>query len=88
MDLREYLFRHDIKVAQFARKIGYNGTYINGVVNGLVEAGPRLAKTISDATSGIVPPDGICVKKRGRALMLAKKACQGEQMTFAEMENK
>lgn len=85
MDLREYLFRNDMKVSQFARSIGYNATYINGVVNGLVEPGHRLAKTISDATQGIVPTDGICTKKRGRAMRLAKKACQGEQMCFAEM---
>ncbi len=88
MDLREYLFRHELKVSQFARSIGYNPTYINGVVNGLVEPGHRLAKTISDATKGIVPEDGICSKKRGRALRLAKKACDFEQMTFAEIQNK
>jgi len=88
MNLREYLFRNDMKISQFARKIGYNPTYLNGVVNGLTEPGHRLAKTISDATDGIVPVDGICTKKRGRAAELAKKACQREQMTFAEMSNK
>lgn len=86
MDLREYLFRHELKVTEFAKKIGYNNAYLGNVMHGLYEPSPRLAKAISDATNGIVPRDGICTKKRGKAMELAKKACQLEQMTFAEMD--
>lgn len=85
MNLREYLFRSELKIAEFARKIEYNPTYINGVVNGLVKPSPRLAKAISQATGGVVPVDGICTKKRGKAAELEKKAHEVTQMSFPEM---
>jgi transcriptional regulator with XRE-family HTH domain len=88
MDLREYLFRNDIKVTQFAKKIGYNNAYLGNIMHGLYEPSPRLAQAISDATDGIVSKDGICSRKRGKALEIAKKACEHEQMTFAEIQNK
>lgn len=85
MNLREYLFRNEMKIAEFARKIEYNPTYINGIVNGLVKPSHRLAKTISLATGGIVPYDGICTKKRGKAAMLEKKEHEASQLSFPEM---
>jgi len=86
MDLREYLFRHDMSAAEFARKIDYTSGYVNDIINGFHIPSERCAKAISSATGGIVPIDGISTKKRGRALRKAKKACQGEQLCFAEME--
>ena len=86
MDLREYLFRNEMKTTHFAKKVGYSAPYINAIISGMHTPSERLAKVISLATDGIVPTDGICSKKRGRAAELAKKACQLEQMTFAEMQ--
>lgn len=87
MDLREYLFRSDMTAAEFARKIDYTPGYINDLISGYHIASERCAKAISAATGGIVDKDGICTKKRGRGLEKAKKVCQAEQMSFAEMEN-
>jgi transcriptional regulator with XRE-family HTH domain len=86
MDLREYLFRHDIKIRDFADKVGYTRNYLSSVCSGMSTPSKRCAKAISLATEGIVPIDGICTRKRGKALELAKKKEECQQMTFPEIQ--
>ena len=57
MELREYLFRHRLKVTDFAKKINYGRTYINEIVVGTKKAGRKLAYEIEKATNGEVKAD-------------------------------
>jgi len=85
MELREYLFVHDIKVCDFSEKIGYSKAHMSHVLNGHSIPSPRLAKTIFEATNGEVPVDGVCTKKRGSARRNEKKMTESEQLSFIEM---
>ena len=54
MRLKEYLFRNNIKVTTFARRIDVNRNYLNRIVLGHVRPGRFLAQTIELATNGNV----------------------------------
>ena len=54
MDLREYLFRKNLKVKAFADSIEHNRSYINAIVSGYKKPGKSLAKIIEFATQGEV----------------------------------
>lgn len=54
MDLREYLFRKQISIADFSKKIGYSRTYISLIVHKKMKPSKRLAAAIEEATEGIV----------------------------------
>ncbi len=63
MDLREYLFRERMTVADFARKLDYSRVHISGIVNGTLNASAKLARAIEKATEGKVKAE-IFVKKK------------------------
>jgi hypothetical protein len=54
MDLREYLFRKNMKISRFAREIGYSREHIEKLIRGQSYASVRLARTIQEATAGEV----------------------------------
>lgn len=62
MDLREYLFRKNIKIAQLAREIDYSGTHLGFIVRKKFLPSPKLARMIVRATKGevtmeeLIPP--------------------------------
>lgn len=88
MELREYLFRNEITVTDFSKKLGYTNSYINQIVNGKAKPSRRLAKLIFQHTYGNVPIDGIYIKERGRSKKKQEINLESEQFTFPEMQNK
>ena len=54
MDLREYLFRNRISVAEFSRKIDYHRNYVNQIALGHKTPSRKLAKAIELETAGQV----------------------------------
>jgi hypothetical protein len=52
MELRDYLHKNRMKVADFCRLIDYSGPYMYRVVNQQRPAGRRLALIIEKATNG------------------------------------
>lgn len=54
MDLREYLFRHNMTATEFARRIDYERTYISSCANGTIQMGKKLARIIEAETNGMV----------------------------------
>ncbi len=64
MELREYLFKNNIKYIDFAKKINYNNCYLSLVANYQKIPSLRLAKAISEATNGEVSIEEIMKKQR------------------------
>lgn len=54
MDLKEYLFRKDIYVTDFAKQIGYTPDYIYLIKEKKKKPSFRFAKAIEEATNGEV----------------------------------
>lgn len=54
MNLREYLFRENIKLSQFADSLEYSRGHISGLLNGTRYASKRMVKVIEKATGGKV----------------------------------
>lgn len=59
MTLREYLFKHKMTQAEFARSINYNACYIREVIHKRQKAGKKLKKIIEAATNGEVSPEDV-----------------------------
>lgn len=62
MDLREYLFRKKMSVAQFGRNINYAPGYISRIIHNKKKPGKKLAKIIEKATDGEVKADELIRK--------------------------
>lgn len=54
MELRDYLHKNRIKVAQFCRRINYTPPYLYRIVNQTKMAGDKLARIIEKETNGEV----------------------------------
>ncbi len=54
MDLREYLFRKRITIAEFSRNINYTPEYVGSIIHKKMKPGKKLAKAIEKATNGEV----------------------------------
>lgn len=54
MDLREYLFKKEISITDFAKDIGFTRGYINAICKKNIKPGRKLAKVIEQATDGKV----------------------------------
>ena len=54
MDLKEYLFRHNVHVSDFAKEINYSRQHLSGVIHGTYRPGKKLAEAIEKATNGEV----------------------------------
>lgn len=54
MELREYLFRNEMKCTAFGEKIGYAGNYIAAIARRQIKPGKKLAKLIAEVTQGQV----------------------------------
>lgn len=54
MNLREYLFRQEISVKDFADQLGTDRSYISAFKTGRLIPGKRLAQDIVDLTNGQV----------------------------------
>lgn len=54
MDLREYLFRHNITQRKFADMLEVTPQYIHNIVKGKTKPGRRLAKAIVEMTQELV----------------------------------
>jgi DNA-binding transcriptional regulator YdaS (Cro superfamily) len=63
MDLREYLFRNNIKVSEFAQMINYSRQHVSGVIHGTYKPGRKLAEAIEKATNGEVKARDLNKKK-------------------------
>jgi len=50
MDLREYLFRNEISITDFARKMDISRAYLSRIIWGHLHPGPKLIKKIRKAT--------------------------------------
>lgn len=59
MDLKEYLFRNNLKTTKFARRIGYQDGYVRRIVNKQGRPSRRLAEAIVRGTEGIVTMDDL-----------------------------
>ena len=54
MQLREYLFRNFMTLAEFARQIDYDERYMGRINRGEVKPGLPLARKIEKVTHGVV----------------------------------
>ena len=54
MDLREYLFKHQMNVTDFAKRVNYSRQHLSGVIHGTLKPGRKLAEAIEKATDGAV----------------------------------
>ena len=54
MDLREYLFKRDMRFTEFARLIDYHPTYIRNISRGRFKAGKHFINAVKHATNGQV----------------------------------
>lgn len=54
MKLKAYLANSDIKIIDFAKKIGVSPNYLSVIMSGKAFPGKRLARDICEATGGIV----------------------------------
>ncbi len=54
MDLREYLFRKKMTVAEFGRQINFSRIHLSKIIHGERRPSPKLAKIIEQATNGEV----------------------------------
>ncbi len=54
MDLRTYLFRHRIKIAEFGRRINFSAIHLHKIISGERKPSKKLAKIIEQATNGEV----------------------------------
>jgi len=45
-DLKEYMFKHNLKLADIAQKLCCSYTYLSKVINGKLQAGERLTYKI------------------------------------------
>lgn len=54
MDLREYLFRNNLHLSEFARLVNYSRQHVSGVMHGVIKPGRKLAQAIETATNGEV----------------------------------
>jgi len=59
MELKLYLVKNRITIADFSEKIGYSRNMISGVANGIYRPSKRLAKTIEQATNGEVKAEDL-----------------------------
>lgn len=57
MDLREYLFRKNLTVADFAKSIEFAPEYISNIKTGRKKPGVKLRKAILKATDGVITFD-------------------------------
>lgn len=55
--LREYLFRHNIKQVDFAKKIGRTNVAVSNYVRGIYVPDTETMRRIADATGGEVTPN-------------------------------
>jgi transcriptional regulator with XRE-family HTH domain len=54
MDLREYLFRNNLHLSDFAKIVNYSRQHVSGVMHGTIKPGKKLAEAIEKATNGEV----------------------------------
>lgn len=54
MNLREYLFRHNLNVTEFSRQIDFSRTHLSKVIHGERKPSLKLARAIERATNGEV----------------------------------
>ncbi len=54
MELREYLFRNEITIASFSRKVNYSPEYIGAVIHKKFKPGKKLVNIIEKVTEGAV----------------------------------
>ncbi len=63
MDLREYLFRNNLQLTEFARIVNYSRQHVSGVMHGTIRPGRKLAEAIEKATNGEVKAEDLLQKK-------------------------
>ena len=80
MDLREYLFKKNMTVTQFARKIDYGRTHINQVVLKRRRVSKKLARLIAKATEGFVQREDLIVPE----IPIYKKRTNDEKESIVE----
>lgn len=59
MKLKLYLTENRITIAEFARRIKYNKSYVTQVALGQMRPGRKLAEAISEGTDGKVTVDDL-----------------------------
>lgn len=65
MTLIDYIKKHDLKVAQFARRIGCTRVYISMIMHGKKKPGNLMCKAIIEASEGEVTMHDILSSYRG-----------------------
>jgi hypothetical protein len=63
MDLREYLFRNELHVSDFAKTVNYSRQHLSGVIHGTIKPGRKLAEAIEKATNGEVKAEELLKSK-------------------------
>lgn len=75
MDLREYLFRKDMSITEFAKRVDMSRAYVSSIVNGRAIPSKKLAKRIVITTEGFVTLDEL------RNPFIVQKGCFGVKIS-------